>query len=211
MADQRMYADKRSRRTAVAQRPAACAAADRPRARPCPAGTHAGGRWLGGRCRPAAGRRRAPSSRPGSGESCTTSARPRSRTPSSASPAIDRRRMGVHAHPHRRRRAHPPRRSGARGDRADRAQPPRALERRRLPRSPAGREIPPSRGSSRSATPTRRWSPTVRTAPGGRGEALDELERCAGSHFDPAVVEAFVAMMLEVGNVPPVQQIGGVV
>jgi len=31
-------------------------------------------------------------------------------------------------------------------------------------------------------------------------EALAELERCAGSHFDPAVVEAFVAMMLDVGG-----------
>ena len=31
-------------------------------------------------------------------------------------------------------------------------------------------------------------------------EALAELERCAGSHFEPAVVEAFVAMMLDVGG-----------
>jgi two-component system cell cycle response regulator len=32
-------------------------------------------------------------------------------------------------------------------------------------------------------------------------EALAELERCAGSHFEPAVVEAFVAMMLDGGCV----------
>jgi len=30
-----------------------------------------------------------------------------------------------------------------------------------------------------------------------QAEALAELERCAGSHFDPAVVEAFVEMMLK--------------
>jgi len=39
-------------------------------------------------------------------------------------------------------------------------------------------------------------------------EALAELERCAGSHFDPAVVEAFVAMMLDVGGAGDVTLVG---
>jgi two-component system, cell cycle response regulator len=32
--------------------------------------------------------------------------------------------------------------------------------------------------------------------------ALDELRRCAGSQFDPAVVEAFAAVLVEDGTVP---------
>jgi two-component system, cell cycle response regulator len=39
-------------------------------------------------------------------------------------------------------------------------------------------------------------------------EALAELERCAGSHFEPAVVEAFVAMMLDVGGAGDLRLVG---
>jgi diguanylate cyclase (GGDEF)-like protein len=39
-------------------------------------------------------------------------------------------------------------------------------------------------------------------------EALAELERCAGSHFDPAVVEAFVDMMRDVGGAADLALVG---
>ena len=53
-----------------------------------------------------------------------------------------------------------------------------------------------ARGSSRSATPTTRWSPTAPTAAADRRAeaALAELARCAGTQFDPRVVEAFVSV-----------------
>jgi hypothetical protein len=41
-----------------------------------------------------------------------------------------------------------------------------------------------------------------------QAEALAELERCAGSHFEPAVVEAFVAMMLDVGGAGDLTLVG---
>lgn len=41
---------------------------------------------------------------------------------------------------------------------------------------------------------TRRWWPTGPTEPGFRGVAArEEIVRCAGTQFDPAVVEAFMA------------------
>jgi diguanylate cyclase (GGDEF)-like protein len=41
-----------------------------------------------------------------------------------------------------------------------------------------------------------------------QAEALAELERCAGSHFEPAVVEGFVAMMLDVGGAGDLTLVG---
>jgi response regulator RpfG family c-di-GMP phosphodiesterase len=36
-----------------------------------------------------------------------------------------------------------------------------------------------------------------------RTAAIDELRRCAGTQFDPAVVEAFCAVAAELGSAPP--------
>ena len=80
--------------------------------------------------------------------------------------AARRRRVGVHPPPHDHRRAHRRRRAGAAPGRRARALEPRALGRLRLPRRawPArtSRWAP---ASSRSATPSTRWSPTGPTAP----------------------------------------------
>ena len=55
-----------------------------------------------------------------------------------------------------------------------------------------------ARASSPSATPTTRWSPTGPTASRMSAEvALEELRRCAGTQFDPRVVEAFCAVVAE--------------
>ena len=59
-----------------------------------------------------------------------------------------------------------------------------------------GDEIPLGARIVASATRSTRWSPTARTAPRcPRHVALAELERCAGTQFDPAVVAAFRAAL----------------
>ena len=55
-----------------------------------------------------------------------------------------------------------------------------------------------ARGSSPSATPTRRWSPTGRTGPPCRRScAVEELFANAGTQFDPKVVQIFSAALGE--------------
>ena len=55
-------------------------------------------------------------------------------------------------------------------------------------------------GSWRSPTRTRRWSPTVPTGPAcRRTRPAGELERCAGTQFDPEVVTAFLGTMHHAG------------
>ena len=61
-----------------------------------------------------------------------------------------------------------------------------------------GRTSRRRRGSSPSATPTRRWSPTVPIAPGGRAaEALAELSAARARTSTPPWSTAFVAMMAD--------------
>ena len=80
--------------------------------------------------------------------------------------------------------------------RGHRAHPPRALERQRLPAGP-GRRGDPARGAHlRGVRRLRR--PALAAALQGalaREDALDELRRERGSHFDPAVVDAFMTMV----------------
>ena len=73
----------------------------------------------------------------------------------------------------------------------------RALRRHRISRQARRRRRSRSApGSSRSATPTTRWSPTGRTDAACRASsAVAELARCAGTQFDPAVVDAFVVAL----------------
>ena len=126
---------------------------------------------------------------------CTTSARsrsptrsstspPRSTTPSGSSSAATRSSASASSPP-RRRCARSPR-SCARATSAGTAAA--------TPTPWPARRSRSARASSRSATPSTRWSPTAPTARGmDAADALAELERCAGSQFDPAVVEAFAA------------------
>ena len=74
-----------------------------------------------------------------------------------------------------------------------RAAQPRALGRPRLSRRAArARTSRSARGSSRSPTrSTAMTSPRPYSPARTPEEALEELERCAGTQFDPAVVEAF--------------------
>ena len=107
--------------------------------------------------------------------------------------AARRRRVGVHPPPHDHRRAH--RRRCARRC----ARSPRSCARATSAGTAAATPTPwparrsrSARASSRSATPSTRWSPTGPTAVAWtRATPCVELERCSGSQFDPAVVAAF--------------------
>ena len=97
------------------------------------------------------------------------------------------------------------RRAGARPRRRARALEPRALGRRRLPRRawPARR----SRSASRIVAVADAFDAMTAGRPYARRahaeEALDELRRCAGTQFDPAVVEAFCAVVAARRATPP--------
>ena len=80
-----------------------------------------------------------------------------------------------------------------------RALEPRALRRHRLSRCAGRRSRSRSApASSRSAMPSTRWSSQrPYRAAMSPGDAVAELRRCAGTQFDPAVVEAFCAVAEE--------------
>ena len=105
-------------------------------------------------------------------------------------------RVGVHPPPHADRRADHRRRTGARAaSRALVALQPRALGRRRLPRRPGGRGDPARRAHRRRRRRVRRDDrrpPLPRRArtPGRRSPSC---ARCAGTQFDPDVVDALCA------------------
>ena len=85
------------------------------------------------------------------------------------------------------------RRAGARAGRHARALQPRALGRARLPGRPRRRGDPARRAHRRRLRRLRRDDdgPPVPRRHGPARQALAELQRCAGTQFDPAVVAAF--------------------
>ena len=195
VADQRLYANKRSRRAARSDA--------RPRTRCCrcsPSRTtslvthleHVAAARASDRDRPRPPAR-AGRARRGSPPSCTTSARPRSRPRSSTSPARSTPPSGVHGAPQRDRRAHRRRRADARGDRADRPRRPRAADGNGYPDGLALDEIPicariiavvDAFDAMTSDRPYRDAMPR-------RAARSPSCAAHAGTQFDPAVVEAF--------------------
>ena len=190
IADQRMYAHKHSGRTLGAQPEPRRAAARAGRAQPRAGRAHQR-RGRAGRGRRARASASTPSRSTTSATppSCTTSARSPSPTRSSTSPAplddaewefIRRHTIIGERIVARRARAAP---------RSPRSCAP-ATSAGTAAATPTGWPARTSRwapASSRSATPSTRWSPTAPTAPAWPpGDALAELERCAGSQFDPA-------------------------
>ena len=113
--------------------------------------------------------------------------------------AARRRRVGLHAAPHDHRRAHRGRCARARARRPPGALEPRALGRRRLPRPARRRGHPDRLPDHRGLRRLRRHALGPSLQGGGRAssDALAELRRCAGTQFDPAVVEAFCAVMAD--------------
>ena len=91
------------------------------------------------------------------------------------------------------RRADPERRAGADAGRQARARQPRALGRRRLPGRPRGRGDPARRAHRGGLRRLRRDDHVARPyrAAVPVDEAMEELRACAGTQFDPGVVEAF--------------------
>ena len=77
--------------------------------------------------------------------------------------------------------------------RGPRARQPRALRRRRLPGRPRRRGDPARRAHRRGLRLVRRdgHRPPVPQGAARRRSRCEELERCAGTQFDPAVVAAF--------------------
>ncbi len=80
-----------------------------------------------------------------------------------------------------------------------RALDPRALRRHRLPRPPAGRRDPARLPHRRRLRRLRRddRASALRARRGRRRMRSTELRRCAGTQFDPAVVETFRAVVVE--------------
>ena len=80
------------------------------------------------------------------------------------------------------------------------AAPPRALGRRRLPEQPQRPDDPPRRADPLRRGRLRRDDDRARVPRRLSHEhALRELERCAGTQFDPLVVEAFKSELAETG------------
>ena len=198
LADRRMYAQKDAR-PPVGGRAEPRRAAQGARGHHPDLGDHVHDVGLARRGGRGGARPRRPAARP---------VRPRGRAPRHRQdrrpqPILDkpgpagRRRVGVHRPPHALRRAHPRRRDRAAPRRQARPLEPRALGRQRLPRRPGRQEIPLG---ARIVTACDAYDAMTSDRPyrarSATGEALAELRRCAGTQFDPAVVDAFCRVSL---------------
>ena len=130
--------------------------------------------------------------------SCTTSGSSPSPTRSSTSPARWTTRVGVHPPAHRRRRTHPARLARIPEHRGHRPLEPRALGRKRLPgRTRRGGD--PARVADHLRLRRLRGDdldrPYRKALP--LDEALEELRKGAGTQFDPTVVRVIEAHVLE--------------
>ena len=119
------------------------------------------------------------------------------RHPLQARPA-QRGRVGLRAPPPADRRADRALRAVAEPRRRARALHPRALRRHGLPGPPGGRRDPARLPHRRRLRRVRRDDlPATLRGAAHAEEALDELRSCAGTQFDPAVVETFRAVVAE--------------